>query len=108
MKIECHYFAVAMTVGWLLLQPPTRPVPAPPGSPSGTEINVEDRTAPFSRWTIIKTFPTEKACRAQVNNTLVGVRSHVHGGFAVAAPAEFVKLADLQCVAADDPRLKIE
>jgi hypothetical protein len=60
-----HAAALALVVGWLLMEPPYRTLPAWPGAPPGTNIVKPDMTAPFSQWTVIKTFPTEKVCHEQ-------------------------------------------
>jgi hypothetical protein len=94
--------------GWFLMQPPNRALPAPPGSPRGMHTLAADLTAPFSRWALIKTFPTEKECRARAGNTWVEAqdRGPGPGSIVVAAPAEFMKLTNLRCIASDAPRLK--
>jgi len=99
---------------WYLLLPPDHPliVPVPPEGTTG----VTDLTAPFSQWTMIKTFPTEKECHAQANDALAeyrfekGCESLAKMGFKGGVPAisrvSLEELKNLRCVAVDDPRLK--
>jgi hypothetical protein len=104
MKIS-HAAALALVVGWLLMEPPYRTLPAPPGSPPGTYIRNSDMTAPCSQWTVIKTFPTEKVCHEQA---LAGrpAWTGIKQPFFVAGSAIGQLKVDLRCVAAEDPRLK--
>jgi hypothetical protein len=70
-----HYAAALALVVWYLLHPPL-----PHLNPHASRV---DPAAPLARWTIVKTFPTQKGCDA-------------HRG---ANPWE-------RCIASDDPRLK--
>jgi hypothetical protein len=100
---------------WYLLRPPDHPliVPVPPG---GTPA-VTDLTGPFSQWTMIKTFPSEKECHAQASDALEEYRfkkasealppgTFISGGSVGGVSLQ--ELKNLRCVAADDPRLKEE
>jgi hypothetical protein len=69
-----HAAALALVV-WYLLHPPL-----PHLNPHASRV---DPAAPLARWTIVKTFPTQKEC-------------DTHRG---ANPWE-------RCIAFDDPRLK--
>jgi hypothetical protein len=69
-----HAAALALVV-WYLMQPPLPHLSAHPTTP-------RIGAGPFSGWTIVKAFPTEKECDAHRPN------------------------AWNQCVASDDPRLK--
>ena len=59
-----------------------------------------DTSAPFSRWTKIKAFRTQKDCRAGTQDAVEAYRL----GRSVAPTPEYEGV--LRCIAADDPRLK--
>jgi hypothetical protein len=89
---------------WLLMEPPLRPLPIPPGSPPGVQTLGPDTTASLSRWKIVKTFPTERKCHAQAGNTWV--KAPASPGVRSATAQLFTKSANLRCVASNDPHLK--
>jgi hypothetical protein len=107
-------------ISWYLMQPPYRPLPAPPGWPPGTHPAEADITAPFSEWTKIKTFPTEKKCQQGAGDALAEYQSKQEGKALARLSAQLGvrvfsgrgdirSLAEektLRCVASDDPRLK--
>ena len=70
-----RYTAALASVVWYLMQPPLPHLNAHPTSP-------RIAAGPFSGWTIVETFPTQKKCEALRSN-----------------PWE-------RCVASDDPRSK--
>ena len=98
-----------MLAGWYLLVPPL----------AGTKQHPSlDTDAPFSRWSIYKSFDTAKACEAALGKGIQanqGVPDMLQGFGArpddprvVALALAFKDVALGQCIASDDPRLKPE
>ena len=76
--MKLHHAAALALVGWYLM------MPLPPIAHNTRSINPDSLfAAPLSRWSIIRTFPTQKECET----------------YRDANPMEL-------CVASDDPRLK--
>jgi hypothetical protein len=115
-----HAVALAL-VGWYLMLPPLRPVSPEDVSDRRVDLTVPpnrpmvDLTAPLAQWTIIKTFPTEKECRARAKAALSEYRfKKMKDSFATTgyqsypardlSPLEQEK--DSRCIATDDPRRK--
>jgi hypothetical protein len=82
-------------VGWYLMVPPDKPGPPP--------RHAHD-LAPLAKWTIVTSFDTAAECEGRIEkerNDLVRT----------ARPADIAILLELvnsqQCIASDDPRLKV-
>jgi hypothetical protein len=73
--MKLHHTAALALTGWFLMRPPLPHLNA-------HAIRRVNPAAPMARWTIVRTFPTQKECDA-------------HRG----DPWE-------RCIASDDPRLK--
>jgi hypothetical protein len=116
-----HHAAALALVGWYLMLPPLRPVSPEDVSDRPVDLTVPpdrpmaDLTAPFSQWTIIKTFPTEKECRVQAKAALSEYRFKKTKGSSAPTGYQAYPARDLspleqekdsRCIATDDPRLK--
>jgi len=90
----CHAAPLAL-LGWYLVGPPIIAIHTVPSGPFPAS-DLANPDEPLSKWTILKSFDTAKACETARSDML---REHENRHDAVL-------YEDAVCVATDDPRLR--
>jgi hypothetical protein len=94
-----HAAALAL-IGWYLMTPPALTGASTLGAPVYTDVD-----APISKWNIVESFDSARACQDSIKKQLASIQKHPEGcdtvGGQVCRGYTMAK-----CIATDDPRLK--